>query len=172
MTFDREQCVPNGKPAETEKAWFTAALQQADALVPVAKLAPTGTQDPIDWVYTNMYGAERSGLMHAKPGLYHLPQDDAGRADLRASLRTLSDYVNELVSVRLHVQRSLSGLTASGWQMFTTPFFEHMALIVADKELPLTTWDDETVEMVRNNYIVELPAAAVASQVRCKSGLT
>jgi hypothetical protein len=72
---------PNGKPAESEKDWFTAALQQADKLVPVAKLAPTGTQDPSDWVYINMYGAERSGLMHAKPGLYHLPQDDAGRAD-------------------------------------------------------------------------------------------
>ena len=149
---------PNGKPAESEKDWFTAALQQADKLVPVAKLAPTGTQNPIDWVYTNMYGAERSGLMHAKPGLYHLPQDDAGRAELRASLRTLSDYVNELVSAHLHVQRSLSGLYASGWQMFTQPFFENMVLIVADKELPITTWDDETIKMVRANYIVKPPA--------------
>ena len=158
----RRAMRPNGKPAESEKDWFTAALQQADKLVPVAKLAPTGTQDPIDWVYTNMYGAERSGLMHAKPGLYHLPQDDAGRAELRASLRTLSDYVNELVSAHLHVQRSLSGLYASGWQMFTQPFFENMVLIVADKELPITTWDDETIKMVRANYIVKPPAGGQA----------
>jgi hypothetical protein len=158
---------PNGRPAESERAWFTAALQQADALVAVAKLAPPREQDPIDWVYTNMYGAERSGLMHAKPGLYHLPQDDAGRADLRGSLRTLSDYVNELVGVHLNVQRSRSGLTASGWQLFARPFLENMALIVAEKELPVTTWDDKTVEMVRSNYvrsnyIVELPAAGRA----------
>ncbi len=128
--------APNGRPAESEKAWFTAALQQADALVPVAKLAPAGEPAPIDWVYINMYGAERSGLMHAKPGLYHLPQNDAGRAELRASLRTLSDYVSELVSVRLKVHRGFSGITASGWELFTKPFFENMALIVAEKELP------------------------------------
>ena len=110
-----------------------------------------------------MYGAKRSGLMHAKPGLYHLPQDDAGRAELRASLRTLSDYVNELVSARLHVPpRSISGLFASGWQMFTRPFFENMVLIVADKELPITTWDEETMEMVRSNYIVRPPAGGQA----------
>lgn len=146
---------PDGRPAEGERAWFTAALQQADAFVPVAKLAPPGEPDPIDWVYTNMYGAERSGLMHAKPGLYHLPQDDAGRADLRASLNTLAEYVTELVAVRLNIQRSRSGISASGWQYFTTPFFEHMLLVIADKELPTTTaWDDETVEMVRSKYIV------------------
>jgi hypothetical protein len=80
---------------------------------------------------TAMYGVERSGLMHAKPGLYHLPQDDAGRADLRASLDTLSDYVGDLVAAHLNIQRSRSGIYASGWQYFTTPFFEHMVLVVA-----------------------------------------
>jgi len=146
---------PDGRPAESEKAWFTTALQQADAFVPVAKLAPPGEQNPIDWVYTNMYGAERSGLMHAKPGLYHLPQDDAGRADLRNSLNTLSEDVSELVAVRLNIRRSRSGIYASGWQYFAAPFFEHMLLVIADKELPTTTaWDDETIEMVRSNYVV------------------
>jgi hypothetical protein len=148
---------PDGRPAETEKAWFTAALRQADTLVPVAALAPSGELDPIGWIYTNMYSGERSWLMHAKPGLYHLPQNDSGRADLRASLRTLSDYINELVGVHLGVKRSLSGLFASGWQSFTTPFFEHMALIVADKDLPMATLDDETVEMVRSNYMLDKP---------------
>ena len=38
---------PNGKPAESEKDWFTAALQQAGVFVSVAKLAPPGEQDPI-----------------------------------------------------------------------------------------------------------------------------
>lgn len=149
---------PNGKPAESEKDWFTAALKQADALVPVAKLAPPGEKKAIDWVYTNMYCVERSGLMHAKPGRYHLPQNDAGRADLRKSLNTLSEYVSELVSVHRGIQRGHSGIYASGWQYFTTPFFEHMLLVIADKELPTTTaWDNETDEMVLSNYVVDEP---------------
>ncbi len=144
---------PNGKPAETEKAWFTAALQHADALAPVATLAPAGEPNPIDWVYTNIYGAERSGLMHAKPGLYHLPQDDAGRAGLRASLRVLSGYVDELVGVVLNVRRNFSGFSTAGWRLFAEPFFDHMALIVAEEELPRATWDDETIETVRRKYL-------------------
>jgi hypothetical protein len=144
---------PNGKPAETEKAWFTAALQHADALAPVATLAPAGEPNPIDWVYTNIYGAERSGLMHAKPGLYHLPQDDAGRAGLRASLRVLSGYVDELAGVVLNVRRNFSGFSTAGWRLFAEPFFDHMALIVAEEELPRATWDDETIETVRRKYL-------------------
>jgi hypothetical protein len=46
--------------------------------------------------------------------------------------------------------------------MFTQPFFENMVLIVADKELPITTWDDETIEMVRANYIFKPPAGGQA----------
>ena len=58
----------------------------ADPLVPVAQLAPAGVQqDPVDWVYKNVYDDLRSGLMHAKRN-YHLPGDESRRADMERSL--------------------------------------------------------------------------------------
>ncbi|EHB53784.1 hypothetical protein MycrhDRAFT_4247 [Mycolicibacterium rhodesiae JS60] len=77
-----------------EGQWFKAALAAADGLVPVAKLAPAGEADPTEWVYQNMYGGERSALMHAKQRRgYLLPQDAASRAGLIASMEMLWRYV-------------------------------------------------------------------------------
>ncbi|CCK65387.1 Protein of unknown function [Mycobacterium canettii CIPT 140070017] len=43
----------------------------------------------MDWIYRNIYSAERSALMHAKRQ-YLLPQDDASKAQLISSLGKLS----------------------------------------------------------------------------------
>lgn len=148
---------PDGRPAERERDWLTAALQQAEPIVSAAKLAPTGEPAPIDWFYTNMYGDERSGLMHAKPGLYHLPQDDASHAQLQASLRVLWNYVLELASAVVGVEHSRSGFSHRGWAEFLKPTFENMVLFVTDKHLSLDRSGDEAAEIVRNN-VIELPA--------------
>lgn len=151
------QMRPNGRPDETEKAWFTAALQQADSLVAVAKLAPAGEAAPIDWVYTNIYADERSALMHAKPGLHLLPQDDAGRAELRASLQVLWDYVRELANALLGIGHTKSGFYHSGWEYLFKPTFDNMAIFVTDTDLSADYSDEKTAEILRDN-IIQLPA--------------
>jgi hypothetical protein len=145
------------RPGERERDWLTAALQQAEPIVSAATLAPAGHPAPIDWFYTNMYADQRSGLMHAKPGRYHLPQDDASRARLRASLSLLWDYVRELASVVVGVEHSKSGFYHRGWEELFKPMFENMVLFLTDKDLSLARSDDETAKIIRNN-IIELPA--------------
>ncbi|WP_131721531.1 hypothetical protein [Mycolicibacter heraklionensis] len=150
---------PNGRPVESEKAWFTAALQQADALVPVTKLAPPGESAPIDWVYANMYADERSALSHAKPGRYLLPQDDAGRAELRTSLQRLWAYVRELVGAVLGVNYNMSGFYHSGWELLTKPTFDNMALFVTSKNPSSIRPDDDATDLIE-----------VPSDPPCKEG--
>ena len=151
------------RPGEREKDWLTAALQQAEPIVSATKLAPAGEAAPIDWFYTNMYADERSGLMHAKPGLYHLPQDDASRARLQASLRVLWDYVRALASAVVGVEHSRSGFSARGWEEHFKPTFENMILFVTDKDLSLDRSDDETAEIIRNN-VIRLPTDAPVTE--------
>jgi hypothetical protein len=101
--------------------------------------------------------------MHAKPGLYLLPQDDAGRAELRASLQVLWDYVRELASAILGIEHTQSGFYHSGWEHFFKPTFDNMVIYVTDKDLSATYSDEKTAEIVRDN-IIELPADAAVKE--------
>jgi hypothetical protein len=155
---------PDGRPAETERAWLTAALQQAEPIVSAAKLAPTGEPAPIDWFYTNMYGDERSGLMHAKPGLYHLPQDDASHTRLQTSLGVLWDYVRPLASAIVGIEHTTSSWSVrGGWEEYFKSTFENMILFVSDKDLSVDRSDDEIAEIIRNN-IIRIPADAAVTE--------
>lgn len=150
----------NGKPDESEKAWFTDALKKADALAPVAALAPTGELAPIDWVYENMYGDKRSALMHAKPGLYRLPQDDVSRDDLRDSLHVLWDFVRHLVGKLLDVEYGFSGFSSAGWDWFIP--FDDMVLYVADRDL--ADLSDQAVEATLRDHVIKLDASAPVAE--------
>ncbi|MGU3500925.1 hypothetical protein [Mycobacterium sp. C31M] len=132
-----QQLKPNGRPAETESAWFRAAMTKADALVGVASLAPPGTADPIDWVYSNVYSAQRSALMHAKPGRFLLPQDDATRDELRASLVLLWQYVRDLVQEHLGVSRGGGTLSKWAWDQCADTILDASTLVVSDDPTPV-----------------------------------
>lgn len=132
-----QQLKPDGRPAESERVWFTDAMKLADALVSVASLAPPGTADPIDWVYTNIYGAQRSALMHAKPGRFLLPQDDASRDQLRASLISLWEYVRDLVEKHLGVRRGGGTLSKWAWDLGADAIFDASTLFVSDDLTPV-----------------------------------
>jgi hypothetical protein len=104
-----------------ESDWFKAALAAADRLVPVAQLAPANEPDPIEWIYQNVYGAERSGLVHAKQRRgYLLPHDSASRAALGTSLENLWRYVRDLTSKHIGVTSGSGYLTQHGGQYSPT----------------------------------------------------
>ena len=159
---------PDGRPAENEKAWITAALQAADALVPVAQLAPPGEAAPIEWFYNHMYGDERSALMHAKPGLYLLPQSDSGRAELRDSLGVLWTYIRELMDARLGVDFQSPGYIApAGWNWLTEPIFQGMVLFLSEKRLSVGTDLPRSAEglVADGSDILQLPTGHPVTEV-------
>lgn len=131
--------------AGREGDWFKAALAAANALVPIAPLAPANEPDPIDWIYQNVYGSERSGLMHAKQRRgYLIPHDNTGRAALRSSLESLWRYVRELVAEHLNVRSGSAYLSQYGWAQIADPvlqmhkpFVSEDASQVADTDGPL-----------------------------------
>ncbi|NRH34296.1 hypothetical protein [Rhodococcus sp. MS13] len=128
---------------EGEGVWFKAALGVADTLVPVASLAPKGEASPVDWVYTNMYGDARSGLMHAKQGQpYHLPQDEQSRHQLQESLNNLWLYVSQLIEKHLGVGHMSGGLMLGGFQMLAETVLSEMIAAVSADTTPANPQDE------------------------------
>ena len=126
------QQLPNGR-GEGEKQWFTAALAVADQLVPLANLAPSGTANPVDWIYRNIYSAERSALMHAKRQ-YLLPQDDTSKQQLTASLGKLWTYIAELIDKHLGVTHLSGGLTLPAVEVMAKAVLTQFAMVVSDDD--------------------------------------
>ena len=130
------QRAANGR-WESEKRWFMDALTAADQLAAVADLAPPGEPNPKDWVYQNIYSAERSALMHAKLGeRYLLPHDATSRVQLTRSLENLWRYVKELVAKHLGVTSGSAHLATAGWAMMADPTLREMVLFVSDDASP------------------------------------
>lgn len=147
-----------------EGQWFKAALAIADAIVPVAQLAPPGEADPIEWVYQNVYGDQRSGLMHAKQHrIYLLPQDAAGRATLQASLQILWQYVRELIAKHLSVTSGNAHLSAHGWAMFADPVLREAALFITNDSALLSTNDPVVLGLASTTVELQPGAPATAA---------
>ena len=126
------QQLPNGR-WEGEKQWFTAALALADQLVPLANLAPSGTTNLVDWIYRNIYSAERSALMHAKRQ-YLLPQDDTSKQQLTTSLGKLWTYIAELIDKHLGVTHMSGGLSLSAVEIMAKAALTQFAMIVSNDD--------------------------------------
>lgn len=142
-----------------EAAWFKNALRAANSLVPVANLAPSGVQqDPVDWVYDNVYRDLRSGLMHAKRD-YHLPGDEARRKDIEQSLESISVYTVELL-------RKQHGVGMSGGYVFPHSAQAVMGAVLADLR-PAVTDDATPIDLSESPFApsggttVELPPGPV-----------
>ncbi len=126
-----------------EGEWFKAALRKADGLAPVASLAPSGVASPVEWVYDNIYGDARSGLMHAKQGrAYHLPQDVRGRKQLQSSLNSMWLYISRLLETHLGVRHMSGGLMPEGFKGLAEAFLSRMSVAVSTDPTPGTSQDE------------------------------
>jgi hypothetical protein len=155
---------------ESEKQWFMDALSEADKLVPLDSLTPPDVQNHRRWIYKHMYAEQRSALMHAKQARgreYLLPQDQARRAELTASLVKLWDYISSLNEQHLGVRARRSGVFAPGWAMMADPFLSATTLFVSDDASELTPLPDR--ELLEGSTIVEMqptpPAADPADNM-------
>jgi hypothetical protein len=133
-------CLRRGTPQnkwESETQWFLAALSKADELVPLASLTPPDIQNHPKWILKHMYGGERSALMHAKQNRgreYLLPQDDARRAELIASLGKLWWYISELLKAHLSVTHPASHWSDFALQKMAEAVFSEHAVVISDDE--------------------------------------
>ncbi|MFI6041113.1 hypothetical protein ACIA8C_05725 [Nocardia sp. NPDC051321] len=108
-----DDILPHTRGGEAD--WFKNALRQADQLESVSLLAPAAISDPIDWVYRNMHGPERSGLMHSKASRgYIIPQDLSTRNAIQGSLSRLSTYVLSLLGKRINIDHMSGGIVQGG----------------------------------------------------------
>lgn len=135
--------APQPARGEGEGTWFKRALGEADKFVPVTELAPANEPDPIQWIYDNVYGDERSALSHAKRD-YLLPQDEAERDGLIESLEKLSNYVHRLIEAYLGVQHPRSNLSAPFRSQLLRNMLMQWKLYVSDDMSPFNDDDPDT----------------------------
>jgi hypothetical protein len=154
------QQLPNGR-WENEKQWFTAALAVADQLVPLANLAPTGTADPVGWIYQNIYSAERSALMHAKRQ-YLLPQDDTSKQQLTASLGKLWTYITELIAKHLGVTHLSGYMSLYAVEKMAKAVLPQFAMVVSDDDSARVTPGSENL-ISSSSAVVELRPSTPAA---------
>ena len=127
----------SGKVAEGEGSWFKRALAEANRILPLASFAPAGSADPVQDLFDELYLSMRSAMSHAKSGRkVLLPQDEAERADVIASLRRLVGLYLKLAEVHLGARRTGGGMFAIAFRMMVAPTLEHMATYVSDDESP------------------------------------
>lgn len=142
-----------------EGAWLQDALRAADPLVPVAQLAPAGETDPVGWVYTNVYKDLRSGLMHAKRD-YHLPADEARRAEIARSLGSITPYYLDLLR-KLHGIESGGGQWADFvWQEMSEQVLGLLRPAGSTDTTPISLSDDRSFAP-GGGTTMELPASGV-----------
>lgn len=144
---------------ETENAWFMDALDQADALVPLATLTPPNVTNHKKWIKRWMYQAERSALMHAKRGQrYLLPHDTADRAELIESLGRLWDYIKNLIETHLHVKGRSSTWSRHAIEAMAKGTLPQLPLVVSDDDGPVNR--DAVNVIDPNATVVQLHSSA------------
>ncbi|RDI54673.1 hypothetical protein DFR68_102803 [Nocardia mexicana] len=146
-----------------EVAWFKDALRQANQIEPVSFLAPSGTPDPIDWIYDNMYRPERSGLMHAKASRgYIIPQDLSSRNSIQRSLELLSTYVLNLLEKRTNIGHMSSGLMQGGWEILAGGALSKHRIVLSDDETPFN--ENDLLFAPGGGRVVELQNGAITRE--------
>ncbi|TQS19868.1 hypothetical protein [Microbispora sp. KK1-11] len=133
---------PNGRVGEGEGEWFERALTEADKVAPLADFVPPGTSDPVQHLKQELYSDMRGAMSHAKSGrAILLPQTEADRAKVTASLSTLTRLYLTLVEKHLQMRRLGGGITAEGFRLMATSVFDAMTLSLSDDESELTDSD-------------------------------
>lgn len=127
----------SGKPDEGEGEWFARALAAAGNLVSLASFVPSGTPDPLKYLFDDLYVAMRSAMSHAKSGRHILlPQDEAEREAVSESLRRLISLYLKLAEAQLGARRAGGGMFAAGFRMIFAGSLDGQTAWVSDDETP------------------------------------
>jgi hypothetical protein len=147
------------RPAESERQWLKRALRAADSLVGMARFAPPGSTNPVDFVFEEIYTAVRTGLFHAKGSrARHLPHSAADFPAVREALRRISKLYLALAKKLLGVSYGSGIVTYEGFADMMDNLTPHFAISLADRQLRvnLATRDLDLAGAV----VLDLPTAA------------
>lgn len=150
---------PAGRVTEREGDWFKRALVEANKIVPLASVVPSGTADPVQHLFDGLYVNMRSAMSHAKSGRrVLLPQDESERRAVTDSLRVLVGLFLKLAESHLGARRLGGGMFAGGFRMIFGPSLDQMTVYVSDDESPFDATD--SVPNPGGGVMRELMAAA------------
>lgn len=156
---------PSGKVTEREGDWFKRALMEADKIVPLASVVPSGTADPARCLFDELYVNMRSAMSHAKSGRrVLLPQDESERRAVTDSLRVLVELFLKLAGAHFGARRSGGGMFAGGFRLMFGPSLDQMKLYVSDDESSFNATD--SVPNPAGGLMRELTAAAPVESPR------
>jgi hypothetical protein len=131
-----------GRVIEGEGAWFRRALTAANTLVPLAPFAPPGSTHPVQDIFDELYLQMRSPMSHSKTGRkVLLPQNEAERQTVTASLRRLVDLYLRLAESHLAARRLGGMVTTAGFRGMVSPILGKAIVNVSEDESPFDASD-------------------------------
>ena len=142
MSSIAPQQMNAGKVAEGEGVWLKRALTEADNVTSLASVVPTDTQDPVQYLFDELYVNMRSAMSHAKSGRpVLLPQDESERLKIVGSLKRLVGLFLKLAEAHLGLRRAGGAMFAVAFRMMFGPALDQMTLYVSDDESPIDASD-------------------------------
>jgi hypothetical protein len=137
-----QQMNAAGKVTEREGDWFKRALIEADKVAPLISVVPSGTRDPMQYLFDELYVSMRSAMSHAKSGRpVLLPQDESERRAIVDSLKRLVGLFLKLADARLGLRRGGGAMFAGAFRMMFGPALDQMTMYVSDDESPFDASD-------------------------------
>ncbi len=143
---------PNGKPDEGEGAWLKRAIRTAGNRVDLSRFVPTGTTNPEEYLFKDLYEDKRTALFHAKKNrAVFLPHGAATeRNSVTTSLVRLADLYLTMADAHLDVRRSRSSLSQA--------VYERMAHVIDGLTVTDATGDlFEQDKFIEGRRLVPLP---------------
>jgi hypothetical protein len=191
-TIDPVRLKSNGKPDESEGAWLKRAIGTVGKLVDISRFVPTGTTDPTEYVFKDLYEDKRTALFHAKQNrAVFLPHGAAAeRNSVTTSLVRLANLYLTMADAHLGVRGSRSSLSQAVYERMahvidglavtdaTGDLFEQDKFIEGRRLVPLPCrWateldDSDTRNLIGSLEVSRVGEPAVINQiVVCSSGI-
>jgi hypothetical protein len=137
-----QQINAAGRVTEREGDWFKRALMEVDKVAPLISVVPSGTSDPVQYLFDELYVNMRSAMSHAKSGRpVLLPQDESERRAIVDSLKRLVGLFLKLADTHLGLRRPGGAMFAGAFRMMFGPALDRMTMYVSDDESPFDASD-------------------------------
>jgi hypothetical protein len=135
-SIEGQRLRADGRPSESEGAWFRRALDTAATLVDLSRYTAAGdASTAVDDLYGEMYVKVRTAVFHAKTGRPVLiPLDAASRPDVMDALKRLGRLFVDLSEKVCGTRYRSGGVFAAGFRLMSEPLVNATRVFLSNDE--------------------------------------
>jgi hypothetical protein len=123
--------------SEGEAAWLRRALAVINSRISLAQFAPSGSSDPIEYIFNSQYMSVRCKLQHAKFPAAELPHSSINPVTVRQAYSELVRIWRQIAGTYLNMPTGGGVITYAGFEMMmANGFKDGSAILYTSDNLP------------------------------------